>query len=188
LLCSKTAPLSAESDDVHDDGVREKLSPAREYEQMPPNRRFSTQNRVKKMSEFLKSGSEIDHAPPNTDNESALTDGTPQKVTIPPLNEDFLFLSLNAMTHPTATISLEQHPVVCRICDAHFAYGTREVAWRLHSYNGRAHVVHVHCLWKGWAEDAKPECGKCDALRSQIRRCGVENVKKRLERLEDRLM
>jgi hypothetical protein len=185
---SKTMPLLSSFSNVDGEVFQEKLSLAQEYEQMPPKRRIAMQKRVTKMRAFLKGGSKSENAPPSTDNQIAQSDETSQPTPLPPLNEDFLFLSLNAMTHPTATIPLKQHPVVCRICEEQFGDNLRDIAWRLHSHNGRAHVVHVHCLHVGWADDKKLDCEKCDSLKSQMGRCTVENVKRRLERLENLLM
>lgn len=117
---------------------------------------------------------------------------------LPPLHEDILWLSLKLIASPDATLPTVHGPPTCAACFEVFSRSSLDprarAAWRVHSCGqGSAHFLHIKCLECArlvWCRRqlSTLECRRCDSFVQQIQAIGVEEMAKRVERMEKLLL
>jgi len=136
-------------------------------------KRLATRRRIHKVYENAISGVDATSASPDDD--------------LPPLRQDILWLSINAITYPSITLANPNAVPTCRICAEAFELKSRDRALRIHGYRGVGHAVHVACLGKSdWSEkfnNGEDWCERCEAWREMCTlHVGLEEANRRLRR------
>ena len=169
---------------------------------MPRERKEAARHQVRHMKSFL--GSKVLEEDPQTENHnydnSAIGTNVGPTATLsgsslPPLKEDFLWLCLNHVANPNrALFTAVNESVTCRFCSGNFVRNSlnprESSAWRIHGCeNGKGHFLHVDCLKLIWKEQFLTlDCTRCEVLGRQIQVVGIDELDKRLGRIESLLM